>query len=247
MNRFFDLDNPVMRALSVVADLMILNIWVTICCIPIFTAGAAFTAMHYVLLKMVRGEEGYITKSFFKSFKDNFKQSTGMWLIMLAAAAVFAGDYYIFKQQPDALPKLLVVIVTAIAIILYTISTFVFPLQSHFETTVKTTLKNAASLMVLHIPSAFLMALLYVLPIIGYAFMTPYLYPIIFLFGFSAPGYACAYLYSRIFRQFDKIEEEPVTPDMDFDIPPQEEPKPGDTEPEGSKTDEPESDGLEKK
>ena len=67
--KLFDLDSPVMRFLSKMADLMILNILTMICCLPLFTAGAAFTALHYVCLKMVRNEEGYIAKSYFKAFK----------------------------------------------------------------------------------------------------------------------------------------------------------------------------------
>lgn len=43
---------------------MWLNILTLICCIPIITAGAAFTSMHYVALKIVRNEESYITRSF---------------------------------------------------------------------------------------------------------------------------------------------------------------------------------------
>ena len=68
MGKFFDMDSPVMRTLNKVADLMWLNILTLVCCLPVITAGASITAMHYVLLKMVRNEESYITKDFFKSF-----------------------------------------------------------------------------------------------------------------------------------------------------------------------------------
>lgn len=218
MNKMFDLDNPFMRALSTMADLMILNLWVTVCCIPVFTAGAAFTGMHYVLLKMVRDEEGYITKSFFKSFKENFKQATGHWLMMLVLLAVFAGDFYIFRNRPDMFPKVLMIAIMAIGIFIYLASTFVFPLQSHFENTVRGTIKNAFSLMILHLPTAVLMAVLYVLPVIGFLKISPYLYPILFMFGFSAPAFACAYLYSRIFKKFEPDTESEITSDMDFSV-----------------------------
>ena len=79
----FDLDGPIMRVLSKISDLLILNIITIICCIPIITAGAAFTAMHYCCLKLVRGKETSMTQDFFHSFKDNFKQSTIIWLIFL--------------------------------------------------------------------------------------------------------------------------------------------------------------------
>ena len=66
--KIFDLDSPLMNVLNKMADLMWLNILTLICCIPIITAGAAFTSMHYVALKIVRNEESYITRAFFKSF-----------------------------------------------------------------------------------------------------------------------------------------------------------------------------------
>ncbi|MBO5999901.1 MAG: YesL family protein, partial [Lachnospiraceae bacterium] len=71
MGNLFSMDSPLMKVLSRVADLLILNLLTVVCCIPVITAGAAFSAMYYVLLKMVRGEEGYIVKQYFKAFKEN--------------------------------------------------------------------------------------------------------------------------------------------------------------------------------
>lgn len=50
MSKIFDLDSPFMRVLNRIADLMILNFLMIICCIPIFTIVAACTGMHYTLL-----------------------------------------------------------------------------------------------------------------------------------------------------------------------------------------------------
>ena len=72
MSRLFNLDSPIMVFLSKMADLLILNLLALICCIPIITIGASMTAMSYVTLKMVRDEECYIAKDFFKSFRQNF-------------------------------------------------------------------------------------------------------------------------------------------------------------------------------
>ena len=78
------MDNKFFVFMGRVADLMILNILCIICCIPIITIGASVTAMYYVTLKMTRNEESYIVRSFFKSFKENFKQATVIWLVALA-------------------------------------------------------------------------------------------------------------------------------------------------------------------
>ena len=60
MNDFFNPDNRFMRALSRLFDLMILNFFTLLLCIPIITAGASITAMHSVLIQMaedrVQGE-----------------------------------------------------------------------------------------------------------------------------------------------------------------------------------------------
>ena len=68
--RIFNADSPLMEGLSKITDLVILNLVVLVCCLPVITAGAALTGMHYVLLKMVRNEEGYIVRSYFKSFRS---------------------------------------------------------------------------------------------------------------------------------------------------------------------------------
>ena len=130
MGRFFDLDSPLMSALNKLADLIILNILVIICSLPVFTIGASMTALHYVVLKMVRNEEGYIIKSFFKSFKQNFRQATIIWLILLVLIGVLIGDFLILRFSAVALPQWLHIVILAIAIILLFATVHLFPVLS---------------------------------------------------------------------------------------------------------------------
>ena len=92
MDRLFNMDNKFFTVMGRVADLIMLNVVFLICCLPIVTIGASLTALHYVTLKMARNEESYIIRSFFKSFKQNFKQATVINLIMLAVAAILYMD-----------------------------------------------------------------------------------------------------------------------------------------------------------
>ena len=57
MDKFFNMDGPVMRGLTRVFDLVLLNLLTVLCSIPLITIGASLAAMHSVLLKMVRNEE----------------------------------------------------------------------------------------------------------------------------------------------------------------------------------------------
>ena len=74
LSGLIDLDNPLMRFLSKVADVLTLNLLFLVCSIPIFTIGASTTALYYCFFKMKDNEEGYLFKKFFKSFKENFRQ-----------------------------------------------------------------------------------------------------------------------------------------------------------------------------
>ena len=105
MGRFFNLDSPVMVALTKMADLIIVNLLAFFCCLPIITVGASMTALHYVVLKIVRDEECYIVKSFFKSFKENFKQATGIWLIEVVLIIIFAADFWVIRNAENSLPS----------------------------------------------------------------------------------------------------------------------------------------------
>ena len=88
-----------------VADLLLLNFLCILCCIPIVTAGASITALYYVTLKMARDEESYIVRSFFRSFKQNFKQATIINIIMLLTAAVLFIDLRIARAGSGAMYK----------------------------------------------------------------------------------------------------------------------------------------------
>ena len=72
MSKLFDQNNMFFAIMGVLFDLIILNVLTLLCCIPIVTAGAAFTAMHSVLWRMVRHEETYVARQFFESFKRIF-------------------------------------------------------------------------------------------------------------------------------------------------------------------------------
>lgn len=204
--RLFSLDSPVIRALSRMADLMLLNALTLICCIPIVTAGASFTAMHYMCLKMARNEETYIAKGFFKSFKQNFKQATIIWLIFLVLLVIFAGDLYILTAVEDLPTVLRAIIMVTMFVVLLTM-TMVYPVLAKFDSTVGQTIKNAFLISIMQFPKTIIMFVLNWLPwILMLTFIQ--IAPLSVLFGFSAPAFASAYLYNGLFKKLEaQIEE----------------------------------------
>lgn len=215
MGKIFDMDSPVMRFLGRVGDLLILNLIMIVCCLPIITVGASFTAMHYVLLKMVRGEDGYLVRGFFKSFKSNFRQATILWLIMLVIIGIYAGDLWIFNHAGLGFPKAFMAAVAAVAVIGLLIAMYIFPILSRFDNTVLNTIKNAALMSFLNLPRTLLMVVVYALPFI-IAYFSTYSILLVLMFGYTAPAYGAAWLYSDIFKKFEPEAE--VVSDMDFTV-----------------------------
>lgn len=218
--KIFDLDSPLMNVLNKMADLMWLNILTLICCIPIITAGAALTSMHYVALKIVRNEESYITRNFFKSFKTNFRQATLIWLLLLLIAAILGGDYYIITKSGMQFSQVLIVLIMAAGVLVICTALYVFPVLAKFDNTIMGTIRNAFIMSILQLPKTLVMLVMAFFPLIIYL-VSLRLIPIIFLFGFSLPAYASAMLYNKFFQKLEDqllSEQEPapeVSPEED--------------------------------
>lgn len=206
MGKVFNMDSPIMQGLNKIADIMWLNILTLICCIPVITIGAALTAQHYVVLKMVRGEEGYVTRSFLKSFKMNFKQATCIWLLLLAFMLIFVGDLYIINYSGMEFPAFMIVMMLAFVMVVAMIGVYVFPVLSRFENTVINTIKNSFKMAVISLPKTILMLILYIVPIIMFM-VSLRLLPLVVLLGLSGPAYVCAMLYSGVFKKFEPEEK----------------------------------------
>ena len=216
MGGLFNLDSPIMRFLGRMADLLWLNILTLFLCILIIPAGAALTALNYMCLKIVRGEDCYITKGYFKSFKENFKQATLIWLLVLVIMAVLYGDYRIMTQSTIQFPTALKVVITAVTLVLVLVFMYVFPVLSHYENTIRNTFKNAAVMALVSLPKTLLMLVIWCLPV-ATILISERLIPFVLFFGISVPTLLCAYLYNGTFKRFEPAVEEGAQKDADPD------------------------------
>lgn len=207
MGKILDIDSPFIRVLNRLADLIYLNLLMTICCIPIITIGASMTALHYVLLKMVKNEEGYITKSFFKSFKQNFKQATLIWLTLLLAICILAGDFLIFRYSQINFPGWLQIVLLAVAILVLFATIHLFPLLARYENSIVNTYRNSLFMGILNLPKTVVMMLCWLLPIAIIIFI-PQITPIALVLGISGPAFLNALLYKTSFQRFEPENEE---------------------------------------
>lgn len=159
------MDNKFFTFMGRVADLIILNLICILCCIPIVTIGPALTAMHYVTMKMVRNEESYIVKSFFKSFKENLKQGILINLIMLGVGLLLFMDLNIVKNMTGGLYKALFVIFFAFLFLYALIFLYIYPVLAKFYNTTRNIFVNSFLMAIRHLPYTFLMLIVSLLPI----------------------------------------------------------------------------------
>ena len=208
----FEEGSPFIRFLNRMADLLIINLLTLLMCVPVITAGASLTAMHYVLLKLVRDEEGYIVRSFFRSFKLNFLQATAMWLIAVALYALMGSSLSMIIQNSGSYPIWLPSAILVTAILLWTVMIYAFALLSRYDNSVFRTLFNAVSLTFGELLRSLEMLIITIAPL-ALLLRTTFALPFLLLFGLSVPGYACAMIYDPVFRKIERqmgLDEERV-------------------------------------
>lgn len=205
--KIFNLDSPVMVFLSKVANLMILNVLTIICCIPIFTVGASITALYYVTLKMVKDEDPYIVKGYFKSFKQNFRQATIIWLIMLLVIFVMVADWrVVINAMTGNVATFMRVVLLFVSILMVFTALYIFPVLSRFENSVKNTIRNAFLMSFMNLPKSVMIVLIHLLPV-ALVLLTMQSLPFIFMLGVSTVAFISSMVFVKIFKRFEPEEE----------------------------------------
>lgn len=158
MSKLFRMDSPLMRFLTKIADLMVLNILFCVTSIPLITIGASWTALYSVTLKMVRDEEGSVSRSYFRSFRQDFRQATLLWLGVLVVLALLVLDIRVLNGMAGGTaPGLLRVGVEILALLGIMVLQYLFPSLARFEASLADTLKNACMMALAHLPKTALM------------------------------------------------------------------------------------------
>ena len=220
----FDLDNPVMRFLSRVADLLVLNLLFILCSIPIFTTGASITALYYCFFKMKDQEEGYLAKRFFKSFKENFKQATIMWLLLLVLFVVLGFEFLIFRTVPGTSGTVIRAVILVGLIFWFLITTYAFALLSRFYNTTGNIFRNAALLIFGNGPRSIAIAAVIALMVgltVSQTSVIVFWNLLLFwiLLGFSIDAMINVELMYPVFKKLMPADEtEETAPDNEFEV-----------------------------
>lgn len=218
MQSIFNQDSKFVKFGNRITDLLLLQIATLLCCLPIFTIGASITAMHHVLLKLYRKEEPYVFQNFFRAFKKNFKQSTRTWLIYLGVILLIGADLFFARHTESVYLYMSMYLLIVPAILMIFSLSWVFVLQSRYENSIRTTIRNSVIMTLRYPIKSLSMTVLLFMPLAFMIFFDLAI-PFVILFGFSGPGYIRTVLYSQIFDDLEdsnwrkKLAEQTRDPD----------------------------------
>lgn len=206
--RFSGMDSPVMGALNKFVNLVILNLCFMVSCIPIVTAGAALTALYSVNLKMVKGEEGYVFRGYWKEFVQNFRQGTVCWMAMAGAGTVFILDLKAVRVFHGGLKGLFLTSTFAIGIIILVVFLYVFPYMARFRDSLWVCMKNSLIIggsRIGHTTALFLITAAAAAVTVCTPRMTAKMLFFWLTAGFALLSYVKSYFFRNVFAEFENV------------------------------------------
>ena len=204
MFSFLSPDSRFMQGVSRFADLVILNVLILLTSLPLFTVGASVSAAYTLTFRMLRSKEEPVVKSYFRAFRENFRQGTALWLILLVAAVPALIYFDRFFTMEGSFHYLFVPFLT-VFVLAVCAGSFAFPLTSQFQNSLAGTLRNALLLTLANLPRALAAAVINLLPLGLYLFQYELFLKVSFLWFalyFSAAAYMNAAILWKVFKPF---------------------------------------------
>lgn len=199
LGKIFDMDNIVFRFFRIFGYVWWLNILWLVCSLPIITVGASTTALCFACMKL-REKDERVTRNFFASFKENFRQSTLIFLIMSAAGGILGMDIILGANSDSVMGHAVRYGALALLIPYGMTLLYVFAVQAKFVNPVRNTLRYSLFLALRNIQYTILMTLLVAAVIILNTTIVLFNY-ITLTIGTAAVVYAFSPYYNRIFIQ----------------------------------------------
>jgi len=197
MKGFFSTEGIVYKVMTVIYQLVVLNLLWCLTSIPVITVGASTTALFYVAGKIIRKEEVHEFKDYLTGFWDNFKQATCIWLILCAAyLMIFTNLSFIEKYKSMGTMMLIIQLPVLVQIVIVTV--FVFPLLSRFQANTLSIIKTSWILGIKHIFSCCTS-----IAIVAAAVFIASLVPALFLMIFtSMTALGVYFVFNRIIEKY---------------------------------------------
>ena len=133
MASIFGIDSAYGRFMNKVGDIIFLSVLWLLCSLPIVTIGTATCAAYYTAAKVIRHHNGYVSKEFFRSFKQNFRSSIGFNIVYLIFFVLLIFNYTYFKDSASEISFYLRCVYIVFGFVLLGLMLYTYILLSRFE------------------------------------------------------------------------------------------------------------------
>ena len=203
MKSLFSLDSPFGQKLTLLSNLVLLNLLWILCSIPIVTMGAATAAMYHVIFLYITNQDDAVIKPFFKAFAGSLKQATAVWLLHLLCGGMLVAEAFYLAGGASLGLKL---VFLAVVLLFLGVGSYFYHLVGRYQTTGRKALWNSLALALRH-PGATLLLALVQAAIGAVLLLSPALAwkSAIFwtLIGFALLAYLFGWVLLRIFVKYD--------------------------------------------
>ena len=133
MKRLLNPESPVMHFWKKLTDFVILNVLWAVGCLPIITIGTSTAAMHRCIMQYQLQGEIRIFGEFWKAYRQNFKQATGLFLIEIIAVCVLWIDVRVVWSFETETGVLNVIWIVVLVILIVPALSLILPLQAQYD------------------------------------------------------------------------------------------------------------------
>lgn len=99
---FFNENNIIFVALNKIGDIILANLLFILCSIPLVTIGPSLTALYHCMLRTVKGNNNGTVKTFFRAFRQSFRQSLIVWLgLVVVGLLLFLDTRFLLQTGSD--------------------------------------------------------------------------------------------------------------------------------------------------
>lgn len=95
----FGYGGPVFTWGSKAFDVMLLSVYWTVGCLPVFTIGASAAALFYAVDCAVLHDRGTVTERFWRSYRQNLKMGSLQWLLSFSLGFLFLLNFGICRAN----------------------------------------------------------------------------------------------------------------------------------------------------
>lgn len=197
------MDGPIFNALTKIFNVMLLSIIWVIGCLPVVTIGTSTAALYYTTVKVIRKDNGYLLREFWRSYRENLKSGIPVTIIVLLLTILMCYNRFFMQHWEGTFGTIMEVVYTAVLIIIVAVVMYLFPVLSRFKMKLYDLFKLTFYMAMKHLPTTLGLMVMFVL-----ADFALYYMPVLVV---AVPGTVClidSFLLERVLHQYMEKPEE---------------------------------------